>query len=288
MSIWRELGIRRTRDRLAIARAYAARLEEFDPETEPARAGALCAAYEQAHRFCDALDSGPLPRIAPRHGVKGRDFSAQEGTKRPCRYTRARAQEVARAVDEFTCMITGPLRRGDQRTAIAALRAMFRDPLLGNLRLRWEVERALLEDLATLADPPVDFCLAAISAFAWDQDPRHLVPEVRAVAERLRALVEADRRVAGLRRRARLWALRMWIDRTALAAALLTGVYRPMLFRIARADPRTVRAVKSLLKDIHAHSGGTAARKLDKRVIAWWDEAVGLEPAPPARSERAA
>ena len=94
--------------------------------------------------------------------------------------------------------------------------------------------------------------------------------------------------MAGLRRRARLWVLRMWVDRTAFAAALLTGVYRPMLFRIARADPGTVRAVKSLLKDIHAHSGGTAARKLDKRVIAWWDEAVGLEPAPPARSERAA
>ena len=200
----------------------------------------------------------------------------------------ARAQEAARAVAEFTRSMTGPLGRGDQRTAVAAMRAMFRDPLFGNLRLRREVECAVLEDVAGLPEPPVDFCLAAISAFGWDDDPGHLPPESRAVAARLGALVEGGKRVAGLRRRARLWVLRMWVDRTALAAAMLTGVYRPLLFRLARFDPLTVRAVRSLLKDIHAHSGGAAARNLDQRVIAWWDGAVADEPAPPARPDRAA
>ena len=288
MSIWRELGIRRTRDRLAIARAYAARLQAFDPEAEPTRAGALCAAYEQAHRFCDALDSGPVPRILPRRALRGRGLPEPESPRRPCRYTRARAQEAARAVAEFTGTIMGPLGRGDQRTAIAALRAMFRDPLFGNLRLRWAVERALLEALAALPNPPVDFCLSAMAAFGWDGDTGHLPAEARALADRLCALAEGGRRIAGLREQARLWALRMWIDRTPLAAAMLTGVYRPLLFRIARADPLTVRAVRRLLKDIHAHGGGTAAHRLDKRVIAWWDEALGIAPAPPAWPERAA
>lgn len=66
MSIWRDLGIKRTRDRVAIAHAYAERLAAFDPEADRARAAALCTAYERAHRFCDAMESGALVRIAPR------------------------------------------------------------------------------------------------------------------------------------------------------------------------------------------------------------------------------
>lgn len=288
MSIWRELGIRRTRDRTAVTHGYAARLAEFDPEVEPARAAALLAAYERAHRFCDAIDSGAVPRIAPRRRGQGRPFTVQDDSARPRRASPARVQEAPRAITQFTRAITAPLHRGDQKTAVAALRGIFRDPLFGNLRLRWAVEHALLEELGALPELPAEFCLAAIAAFRWEEDPRHLPSRARAIAERLCVLAEGEKRVAGLRRLARFWALRMWFDRTALAAAILTGAYRPILFRLARFDPLTVRAVKRLLADIRTHHTSTAARRLDRRVIAWWDQALGVSSAPPARPDRAA
>lgn len=288
MSIWTDLGLKRTQDRVAIARAYGERLAEFDPEADPDRAAALCLAYERAHRFCDAMETGPLTRIAPRRAGRSRGFAVQDNAFRPRRSSPARAQEVGCAVSGFTDAVTAPLRRGDQRNAVVALRGLFRDPLFGNLRLRWVVERCLIEEVSALQEPPVDFCLAAIAAFRWEEDPRHLPPQARAVVARLCALAETERRVAGLRDLAKRWVLRMWFDRMALAAALLTGPYRPRFFRIAKFDPLTVRAVRRLLQDIHARHGVAAARSLDRRVIAWWDEALGIAPVQPARPERAA
>lgn len=288
MCIWRDLGIKRTRDRVAIARAYAERLAEFEPETDQPRAASLCTAYERAHRYCDAMDSGPLTRIAPRRAGRPLSFAVQDDAFRPRRASPARAQDAAEAIADFTDSILAPLRRGDQRNAIAALRGLFRDPLFGNLRLRWVVERCLLEELGSLQDPPVDFCLAAVSAFRWHEGVRHLPPTAQAPVARLCALAETEKRVAGLHKLARHWALRMWYDRTPLAAALLTGIYRPWLFRLAKADPLTARAVKRLLHDIHAYTGAAAARTLDQRVICWWGEALGITPVPPTRPERAA
>jgi len=288
MSIWRDLGIKRTRDRVAITSAYAARLAEFDPLSEPEKAAALCAAYERAHRFCEVMDGGPIPRIAPRRLGVPRGFMVQDDSFRPRRASPARAQEVGCAVADFTRAVATPLRSGDHRKAVVALRGLFRDPLFGNLRLRWAVERCLLEEVGALQDLPLDFCLAAVAAFHWEDDQHHLPPQARAVVARLCALAEGEKRVAGLRRLARHWALRMWFDRTALAAAMLTGTYRPVLFSLVRFDPLTVRAVKRLLKDIHAYDTVSVARTLDRRVIAWWDAAVGLLPTPATRPERAA
>lgn len=204
------------------------------------------------------------------------------------RVSPARAQDAADAIAGFTDAVVAPLRRGEQRQAVAAMRGLFRDPLFGNLRLRWAVERCLLEEIGALETHPVDFCFAAIDVFRWDEDPHHLPPKARAMVARLCTMAETEKRVAGLRHLARRWGLRMWFDRKALAAALLIGTYRPRLFRLAKADPLTVRAVRSLLQDIHAHAGVTAVRTLDRRVIAWWDEALGAPPVPPTRPERAA
>ena len=286
MSTWHLLGIKRTRDRVGIARAYADRLAEIDPETQPGRADDLCAAYRRAHRFCDAMDSGPVTRIAPRR--PGRKIAVQQKVRRPRRTSPARAQEVSRAVESLTRSIVASLARGDRRSAIAGLHGLFRDPLFGNQGLRGLVEQRLLEDVGALNEVSPEFCTAAVSAFGWDNDPVHLPPQSRDLADRLCAIVESERWIAGLRRLARRWAVRMWFDRKTLAAAMLTGTYRPTLFRLARIDPLTVRAVKSLLKDIHTHDANLAARTLDRRVISWWDEALGVTATPPPRSERAA
>ena len=288
MSIWRELGLTRTRDRVAIARAYAARLAEIDPVANPCLAEALRAAYQRAHRFCDALETGPVPRIAPRWAAPARRFDAQDDAVRPRRTCPARMQDVARAVVDLTRQVMKPLRRGDQRGAIAALRGLFRDPLFGNLRLRWAVERRLLEEIGDLDDIPADFGLAALAAFKWDEASRHLPDHARAVVERLCAIAEGERRIAGLRRMARHWAVRMWFDRTAAAAALITGPYRPALFRLAMLDPLTARAVRRVLGELRARHALVVARALDRRVVAWWDAALGAQAEAPRRSERAA
>jgi hypothetical protein len=288
MPIWRELGLKRTRDRVAIAHAYAARLAEIEPETDSARADALRTAYQRAHRFCDAMETGPVPRIAPRWPSAARRTGAQDDAGRPRRTCPARAQEAGRAVLDLTCQVMAPLARGDRRGAVVALRGLFRDPLFGNLRLRWAVERRLLEQLGALDDIPVDFSQAALAAFRWEEDPRHLSISARAVVDRLRAIAESQRRIASLRRMARFWAVRMWVDRQSAAAALLTGPYRPVLFRLAMLDPLTARAVKRLLDELRARHAPTVARELDRRVVAWWDAALGIRTVPTPRTERAA
>lgn len=288
MPIWRELGLKRTRDRVAIARAYAARLAEIQPESDSARADALRTAYQRAHRFCDAMDTGPVPRITPRWTSATRRVGAQDDAARPRRTCPARAQEAGRAVLDLTRQVMAPLGRGDRRGAIVALRGLFRDPLFGNLHLRWAVERRLLEQLGVLDDIPVDFSKAALAAFRWNEDPRHLPTSARAVVDRLCAIAESERRIASLRRTARYWAVRMWFDRQAAAAALLTGAYRPVLFRLAMVDPLTARAVKRLLDELRARHAPTVARELDRRVVAWWDAALGTRTAPAPRTERAA
>jgi len=288
MPIWHELNIKRTRDRVAIARAYAERLAEVDPVADPGRAEALCDAYRRAHRFCDAMDSGPVKRIAPRGPAAARGSAARPNPVRPRRVCPARIRDSVRAVEELTGTVTAALHGGDHREAIAALRGLFRDPLFANLPLRWAVEVALLEEIGRLEETPIEFGLAAVTAFHWDDDVSHLPAAARAIAARLCAIADGDRRVAGLRRAARHWALRMWFDRRALAAALLTGHYRPWLFRLALLDPLTARAMRGLLSELRAHGDTAVERTLDRGVIAWWDEALGHTAQPPSRPDRAA
>ncbi len=288
MSIWRELNIKRTRDRVAIARAYAARLAEVDPGTDPGRAEALCTAYRRAHRFCDAMETGPVARIAPRGPASPKQGGARHNPVRPRRASPPRLSDAASAPEALTGDIAAALGGGDQRNAVAAMRALFRDPLFGNLPLRHTIENRILEAVGALPELPVEFGLAALTTFRWDQDARHLSDPARAIAERLCAIAEGERRIAGLRRVARHWAVRMWFDRRTLAAALLTGRYRPRLFRLALLDPLTVRAVRRLLRELRAHDADAGTRTLDSGVVAWWDNSLGADEARPNRPERAA
>jgi len=289
MSIWRELGIRRTRERAAIEDAYARRCAHIDAAANPACAAALRAARARALRFCAAMDGGAVPFIgASVPPPQPRAPLPPPGRGRGRAGGPARATEVASALSGLVERLLTPLRRGDQRMASGALRGVLRDPLLNNRALRGAFERRLLSEIALLDDCPVDFALAVVAAFRLNEGRGHLPAREGGVAARLCRIAEGEHHVAALRRAARRWAFWFPFSRRPFAAALITGAFRPRLFRLVALDPLTVRAVRRLLDELRGRYPWVVTRKLDPKVLAWWEGVLGAGKVATARPGRAA
>ena len=282
MTIWDELDAAPTADAREVRRAYARRLKQVHPEDDPEGFQRLRAAYEQALATCETPDYGMMPSRSPptdQAWPEVREPGAGVGT--------GDGDGIGAAAEQMIDTIFHNLAGGDEVAAVEALNETLRNPLLVNFEFRRHLERRLLEELSDLPLVPDDLVLAAGAAFGWDEDLRHLPPGYADLVVRLLAAPEGRRRISELRPAGEAWPAAFLFDRGPFAAALLTGRFRPRLFRLAALDHLTVPMVAALLNELRVLYPAVTAQTLEAGTLDWWQREVDGPPeAPRARLRR--
>jgi hypothetical protein len=180
------------------------------------------------------------------------------------------ASQAASLSVELLAPLRGALTREDTAAAVGALEDAIGDIRLQNIETRWRFERDLISDLVSFWPPPERLVAAAVAAFRWDEDLRHLPVEHQVAAAEILAIPEAAARYTFLRHEATGWLPALPVDRRPLAAKLLTGRFRPWLFGIIAMDRDTFKAMSALFNELRLIYPRVIDGYLDPRTVMWW------------------
>ena len=253
MDCWSELEIERTGDIGLLRRAYARLLNQRNPEDDPEGFQRLRQAYDRALEWAEAAakrtDSGAL--IDREDGANPR----QDGPER--------------LFASLLAPILDAVARGDEETALQLLDAAADDPRSVDFEWRTAFERRLAANLAT-RKVSSEFLDRVAQLFHWDAFVDFGSPLGAFLTDRLADIEDAKAYLQDLKNQAENWVGDAVFERRGMAAALLTGAYRPNLFRLAALDWKIFSALRDMMSGLRSFYPTDPPSALDPRTVAWW------------------
>lgn len=255
MNCWRVLNIERTDDIGLIRRAYARLLKQHNPEDDPDGFQRLRQAYDQAIRWAEAGDR----QIEPGAAVASEE---QEGSRHDGR---------ERQFSALLAPILDAIARGDEETALQLLTSAVADSRSVEFEWREAFERRLVAGLAART-MSADFLDRVAQLFQWDAFVDFGSAGGVFLTDRLAEIQDAKAYIQDLQEQAANWGSDVVFERRGMAAALLTGPYRPKLFRLAALDWRIFSALRDMISGLRAVYPTDTPAELDAQTVAWWQE----------------
>ncbi len=249
MNCWSVLDIERTEDIGLIRRAYARLLKQHNPEDDPEGFQRLRQAYDAAVRWAEAAAGRIGPADEAGAGERGRER-------------------------QFSALVTpvlDALERGDEEAALRLLNAATADPRFVEYEWRAAYERRLAASLAD-SSMSADFLDRAAQIFQWDAYVDFGSAGGMILTDRLADMQDAKAYLDDLNEQAANWASDVVFERCGMAAALLTGPYRPKLFRAAALDWKIFSALRDMVSGLRSFYPTEPPPALDPRTVAWWQD----------------
>lgn len=281
-TIWKVLGIERTRDQGEIRKAYARQLKKFKKEVATEDFQTLRECYEAAMRYAEDTnatqsETAPPPQTGPDRTqdielTKGE--SVLDSTEPP-----EDQQELVvpqDVIDEFSGYVNSLqdiLTRGDQDAAIKFFDQALNSPTLHNLTYRPILEGWLIQVSDNQPTFPFEFFDHLANLFRWNDDLRHLDYRLADSINRAMGKYGAYTKARELRKKAKSNNLP-----AAKAARMLTGSYRPILFFWRRLQKLTVLEVRDLFAELDHYYPAIYDGILDPKVVLWWRHALRYKP----------
>ena len=173
------------------------------------------------------------------------------------------------------------LRAGHESEAIACLSQLVAHPRLVHLEYRWQYEGWLLSSLMQLAvKPPAGFTQVTSRFFGWTVPHRARAPTHRAYIDTLLIDLDLYNQVEALKVEAQGWLYKLHRSRRPLAAALLTGAYRPFWWMYALLYRGVYAAMREVWSEVKDYGREHLQAVLEPGTVVWWERWVGT-PAEP-------
>lgn len=261
MNCWGVLDIERTDDIGLIRRAYARLLKQHNPEDDPEGFQRLRQAYDAAVQWAEtaAARAEFVPTSAPASAPV--DASESE----PQRDGRER---------QFSALIApvlDALASGDEETALQLLTAAAADPRSVDFEWREAFERRLAAGLSAHT-MSAEFLDRVAQLFQWDAFVDFGSAGGMILSDRLAEMQDGKAFLQDVKEQAANWGSDVVFERRGIAAALLTGPYRPRLFCFAALDWKIFSAMRDMISGLQTFYAMEPPRDLDPQTVGWWQD----------------
>ncbi len=257
MNCWSVLDIERTDDIGLIRRAYARLLKQHNPEDDPEGFQRLRQAYDQAVQWAETA--------ATRADFVAAPTPVDEQAPEPPRDGRERQISV------LIAPVLDAVASGDEETALQLLTAATADPRSVDFEWREAFEQRLAAGLSAHT-MSTEFLDRVAQLFQWDAFVDFGSAGGMILTDRLAEIQDGKAFLQDVKEQAANWASDVVFERRGVAAALLTGPYRPRLFCVAALDWKIFSAMRDMVSGLQTFYPLAPPRELDPQAVAWWQE----------------